>query len=301
LEAFRHAKANNLKVMPLGLGTNIIIPDTLNRLVVKNNLKGVTEEKNTLKVSSGENWHDLVIWTVKKGLFGLENLALIPGTVGAGPIQNIGAYGREISEFIVSVDVFDLDSLEKLTLNNNECNFKYRDSIFKKANKYFITSVNLRLNHIDRPRTQYKRLSEYLIQNNIDPMKTTANQVIDSVITLRTELLPDPNIIPNAGSFFKNIYVNDTELKRLRKIDHKMPSFYEKDNSHKIPVAYILEKEGWKGKKEGCIGISKQHALIVTTEEGSTYKDLINFSKKIQQSIFIKYKIKLEIEPVEFR
>ena len=298
IEAVKYANEQKLRTVILGSGTNIVLPKNLHCMILRNNLKGVIKEGRYLKVSSGENWHDFVLWTLVNDLFGLENLSLIPGTVGAAPIQNIGAYGEEIASRIVSVNTINLETLQKKIFTNDECQFSYRDSFFKKNKQYFICSIDLKLNLIDLPNTSYKSLSNFLISNNITPNNATASEVSRAVMEIRSKILPNPSVIPNVGSFFKNPFLTNSQLENLLLICAETPYFTEKNNKHKISVAYLLEKEGWKGKSYGEVGVSATHSLVLTTQKGATQKNLLNFASQIQYSIKDKYNLDLEIEPI---
>ena len=299
-EALNFANDNKLEVLIIGSGTNIIFPQKLNSLVIKNNLKGIDRKKNKLSIASGENWHDLVLWSLRNYMYGLENLALIPGTVGAGPIQNIGAYGEEISSKLTSVDVIDMKTLSEKTISQKECKFGYRDSLFKLNKNLMITRVHMELKLKDQPNTSYENLSRFLIDDNIRPSSATAMQVCRAVIALRSKYLPDPKIVPNVGSFFKNPYIDENQLASLLAIDKNIPNYKENNDLHKISAAYLIEQTGWKGIKKGQVGIHANHSLILITYDGATREEILEFAGNIKTSVKNKFNLYLEIEPTIF-
>ena len=296
LEASDYARSINLPIFPLGGGTNIVLPRKLDYLVVKNNLIGKKIVSNKVLISSGENWHHSVLWTLQNKLYGLENLSLIPGTVGASPVQNIGAYGVELSSKLISVNAIDLSNSNSLLLTNEDCCFGYRDSIFKRNKQLFITDINLQLDTKDSPTTSYSNLNSYLLKNNIDPSLASSMEVCMAVISLRSSLLPDPLSTPNVGSFFKNPIVGKKMLKELLKINENIP-FFKEGKQYKISAGYLLEQEGWKGYESNGVSISKKHSLVLITDSGVSINKITDLVKKIKENVLKKYKLSLEVEP----
>lgn len=285
------------KKIILGGGTNILFTENFNGLILFNNIKGIEiieENKNEIKikVGSGEIWDDFVSFCVNKDWSGIENLSLIPGSVGAAPIQNIGAYGVEVKDYIFKINGVDLDNKTKKTYNNSSCDFSYRNSIFKKIlkNKFFITSVIFKLNKNHKFNLSYKDLQ------HIDKNNTSLNQIRNEIIKIRNAKLPNPKILGNAGSFFKNPIVDKITFSKL--IDNYNDIAYYKvnNNSIKIPAAWLIEKCGWKGYSDNKIGVFKNHALVIVNHSSKSGKNILELSKKIKESVINKFNIILENE-----
>lgn len=275
----------------LGGGSNILLSDRLSVPVLKMSISGVEiihddGESVLIKAGAGENWHELVTWAVQKGFGGIENLALIPGTVGASPIQNIGAYGVELESLFSSLKAYDLKSREFRSFNKEECDFGYRDSIFKRELKgqMVVTSVTLRLNKREPViHDSYYALQQYLNQNNIQ--NPGIEDIYDAVIAIRQSKLPDPSEIGNAGSFFKNPIVEQKKYDELKSDWMEIPGYPDGDGSIKVPAAWLIEKAGWKGMRVGNVGTYKTQALVIVNHGGATGKEVVDFSRKIQQSV----------------
>ncbi len=287
---------NNIPFLLLGEGTNIVPTETYNGLVVQNQLKGIELlDNNTIQVSSGENWHEFVEWTVKNKKYGLENLALIPGTVGAGPIQNIGAYGSEIGNYIQEVTFYDFNKDRIGTFNQKECNFSYRSSVFKDKPELFILSVTFKLHDEPKLNLSYNSLKEQISKDGLNEKKLKPIDIFNTVKKIRKSILPNHLELPNVGSFFKNVYINKEELNKL-----KLPSdiqIFEKDDIVKISSAYLIEKFGWKGFRRGNLGISEQHSLVLITYEETSGEEIVTFSNEIIKDIYSKTGLQLEVEP----
>lgn len=283
----------------LGGGSNILFLENPAQPILKVSIKGKDTIEDSsgsvkVKIGAGENWHEFVIWAVENNYGGVENLALIPGTVGAAPIQNIGAYGIELKEVFDSLELFDMrDGIFK-TFQKEECKFGYRDSIFKQALKgvVVVTRVTLNLsteNH--RIEDSYKSLQSYLSEKRIK--EPSIKDIFEAVIDIRRSKLPDPNLIGNAGSFFKNPIINRKQFEELHKRYDEMP-FYELNSDEiKIPAAWLIEKTGWKGKRIGDVGTYKNQALVIVNHGNATGSEIFNFSKKIQHSVFEEFGIEL--------
>ena len=288
----------NIPIFPLGEGTNIVLTKKIKGAVLKVSVLGKKKKEEDVIIGGGENWNDVVLWSLKKKLYGLENLALIPGTAGAAPVQNIGAYGEEISSRLISVEVINLNNNELIYLNSNECKFGYRDSIFKREEEYLITSIKLKLNKSSKTNTSYHSLHDYLLRDDIDPSQATPHQVCRAVTSIRKKILPDPSIEPNVGSFYKNLFLNKSELQNLKNYVSDLPYFKtENDNLFKVPLAFLIEKAGLKGKRIGKCHVSDKHALVLVADEGSSSKELIKLSDFITRHILKTMKIDIEIEP----
>jgi UDP-N-acetylmuramate dehydrogenase len=249
-------KISNLKdSFIIGGGSNILLTKDVEKTVVINQTKGictVKEDENfiELAVASGEDWHEFVMYCIQKGYGGIENMSLIPGSVGAAPMQNIGAYGREIKDVLTYVNAVDLDTLEMKKFTNEECEFGYRESIFKKSAKgnYFIVDVGIRLtkkNH--QINTSYGDIEKWLNTNQIESPKI--KDVSNAVIAIRKSKLPDPNDLGNSGSFFKNPIISSTHFKELIKKFPSIKSYPVSDQEVKVPAGWLIESLGWKGKR----------------------------------------------------
>lgn len=297
LSAVTHAKDNNLNFIVVGGGTNIVFSkQNFKGLVIKNSIKGKKIIADIVILSSGESWHDCVLWTLKNNLYGLENLSLIPGTVGAAPVQNIGAYGKDISEFIEYVKVINLKTLEVELLSNSQCEFKYRSSLFKQEVNYMIVEVALKLSYDKSVHTHYKSLSDYMIKKGMDILNSTPEEVSSCVCEIRKNILPDPRIIPNVGSFFKNITLDDKAFKELQNI-LPTPFNLDENNNFKVSSAFLIDSAGWKGRIKGEVSVSSKHSLVINTSGIATGNEVIVFANAIIEDIKSKFNVVLEIEP----
>lgn len=290
---------NNEKLF-LGGGSNVLITRNFDGLVVINNIKGIdilneNEEEVLIKANSGENWHDFVEFTVGRGYWGIENLALIPGTVGAAPMQNIGAYGVELRETLVNVEALNIKNGEKRIFQNEECDFGYRSSVFKNTLKgeYFISAITLKLSKLENKKINYAVLQNYLADNNIEVAHS--RDVASAVSSIRRTKLPDPKILGNAGSFFKNSFVEKEKLEELKINYPEIPSF-EEGGRFKIPSAWLIEQCGYKGKKEGNVGMHERQALVLVNYGGATGQEIKDFSDRVISSVKEKFGIALEKE-----
>ncbi len=300
-EAIKFSKSKNLDILILGSGTNILLTSNFDGIVFKNNIKNRASNNEEVILGAGENWHESVLWTLEKKIYGLENLSLIPGTVGAAPVQNIGAYGVELSSMLVSLEAINLKDGELVTINNNECKFGYRDSIFKKnKNFYLITSIKLNLSRQSKTNAHYKSLRDYLIKDDINPTKATPNQICRAVTSIRNRILPDPLKQPNVGSFFKNLILDQIAFEDLQKEIKSIPFFRLNNGQYKVPSAYLIEKAGWKGYKEKEVSISKKHALVLLSSGKAKSKDILNLASRIIQDILEKYNVELKVEPTVY-
>ena len=283
----------------LGGGSNILLLNNLDQPVLRVSIPGIevtgeTEEMVTVKAGAGVNWHTFVEWCVDHNYGGVENLALIPGTVGAAPIQNIGAYGTELDQVFESLTAFFIESGEFKTFNGEECRFGYRDSIFKQElkGKVVVTSVSLKLTKGDhRLNTNYRSLAEYLQEAGIS--KPGIRDIFEAVITIRKSKLPDPSLIGNAGSFFKNPVVNIEVHDRLKNSYSEMPSYKVDEQQMKIPAGWLIEKAGWKGKRVGNVGTYENQALVIVNFGGADGEEIYNHALTIKESVSEKFGIDL--------
>lgn len=317
LEIFQPVQLNNLykkgffdkqKTFVLGGGSNVLLKDHLNYPVLKISIPGievVQQNSNSVEVSVGAGvvWHDVVEWAVDHDYGGIENLALIPGTMGAAPIQNIGAYGVELEQVFKDLDYFDISSGNFRTLIREECEFGYRDSIFKHKLKgqAVITRVTIKLKKSGNysVNTSYASLSEYLSDRDID--SPGIRDVFDAVVSIRQSKLPDPGLLANAGSFFKNPVVDEQTLLRIKKLNPGMPFYNLSDTKYKIPAGWLIEQTGWKGKRSGNVGTYKNQALVIVNHGGATGEEVYQHALKIIESVKEKFGIELvpEVNIVE--
>lgn len=297
---------NPRKDLVLGGGSNILfvndVPGTvyLNRITGRNIVKehdGCAQ----IEVGAGENWHQLVCWTLDQGLHGLENLSLIPGLAGAAPIQNIGAYGVELSSVLETVTAWDWKNSVWVILNKGECRFGYRDSLFKstKTHRYLITSIRLRLSRQFEPQLDYAALRDALSTTGVD--QANAKQVSDTVIRIRQQKLPDPAINGNAGSFFKNPVISMDKAETLRMRFPNLPTWPAGTTQAKLPAAWMIEHCGWKGFQENGAAVSSQHALVLINQSQASGRHILDLSAKIAHSVEQEFGVILDIEPKIYR
>jgi UDP-N-acetylmuramate dehydrogenase len=270
-------------------------------LVVHNILKGIHLEKEDenhvwLRVEAGEIWHELVMYAIRKGWAGIENLALIPGTVGAAPIQNIGAYGVEAKETIENVCAWHWEEKTFVTYKNTDCNFGYRDSIFKTSlrDKVFISSVTFRLNKKPVFNTSYGPIQKELEKMNVSELSIKA--IADAVITIRRSKLPDPKQFGNAGSFFKNPAISQQHFELLQTNYPDIPSYPFNEISVKVPAGWLIEKCGWKGYRKHNIGVHQKQALVLVNYGNAKGEDIWELSGEILESVKQRFGIILERE-----
>lgn len=288
------------KFMILGEGSNVLFTKNFNGDILSIDLKGMhirenTEEYVIMEVGAGENWHNFVETCVRNSYYGVENLALIPGRVGAAPVQNIGAYGVEQSDMFASLKAIDIETGELVEFNKEECKFSYRDSIFKSSNKnkYIIVSVLYKLFRHKEFNLSYKALADEIKKFFIeDP---DLEYIFNSVIRIRKIKLPDPNELGNAGSFFKNPIIEKVQYEKLKQIYHDIPA-HDFEGKIKTSAAWLIEKCGWKSKIHGGAGVSEKHSLVLVNVGFATGQELFELSEKIIKSVFDKFGITLERE-----
>lgn len=290
-EAAHWAQAHEVPLFPLGGGSNVLINDAgLNSLVIKIELSGVkrVEQANNTVVliaGAGENWDDVVSFAVAKRLGGLENLSAIPGTVGAVPVQNVGAYGREVKDVIEWVEVFDTQTLTVKKLTNSECQFRYRDSIFRReeGERLIVTRVAFSLTLDTAPNAEYKDVSTYLRERNIK--NPSIADVRTAVVDVRTAKLPDFHTVGTAGSFFKNPVISPSKYRELLEQHPEMPG-YSEDNGVKIPMAWILDNVcRLKGFRKGAIFLHERQPLVIVNQGGARARDIKQFAEEIRYRV----------------
>ena len=287
-EAFQFIKKNKIKFLILGEGTNVVFTKPYDGLIIKNSFKKEKKiYKNKVKVSSGYNWDRFVRFCIKNSLYGLENLSGIPGTVGAGPIQNIGAYGEEISDYIEHIEVFNLKTGNVEILNNMNCNFDYRDSLFKKHKHLFIKNVFFKLKEKFIANNSYQDLQDYRFKK--------ASELRQRVLRIRNQKLENYLTKPNVGSFFKNPLINKKDLKKLLSEEADL-KFYKHDALIKVSAAWLIERCNLKGMQFNKARVSKKHSLVLINEDKSP-NSILKLKNKVKTTVSKKYNIRLEEEP----
>lgn len=300
-ELYNTNKYKTVKKMILGGGSNVLFTRNFLGMVVKMEIPGVEvvqdgSESVIVSFGAGESWHQSVLWAVENGLGGIENLSLIPGTVGAAPMQNIGAYGVEIKDVFHSLEAYEVKTGKIVRFYNEDCKFGYRYSVFKGArkNNYIITKVFLRLSKKPVFNISYGNLKETLEAMGVEQLSLKA--VSQAVINIRQSKLPDPAEIGNAGSFFKNPIVESDYFDSLRAAFDRIPGYKVDDNSTKIPAAWLIDQCGWKGHRRGAIGVHDKQPLVLVNHGGGKGQDIVNLSKDIQKSVYSKFGVELETE-----
>ena len=296
--AVKFAKSHHLPILPLGEGSNLVLPKALKAMVIHIALKGMyirykDQKRKLVTAAAGENWHDFIGWTLTQNAHGLENLSLIPGTVGATPIQNVGAYGVETAHYLYEVLVYDCDSEQSITFDTKACCFNYRDSIFKTNPQYIILSVTFALDSLFTPILTHETL-KHRLQSCNQPI--TAQNVRNTVCAIRQEKLPNPSQIANVGSFFKNPIISEEYVKQIKKQYEDIPC-YQSNGQWKLSAGWLIEKTGLKNKRNGPVGLHEKHALVLVNYANATQRQVIDFAKYIQNEVTKKFNIFLDIEP----
>ncbi|MCO8042961.1 UDP-N-acetylmuramate dehydrogenase [Acinetobacter bohemicus] len=298
--ALDFAAQQQLNSLILSGGSNMLLPERIHALVLHMNIRGIEllhadEHHQFLQVGAGEVWHDFVLWTTAQQLYGLQNLALIPGRVGASPVQNIGAYGVEVGEFIDSVQVYDRQTKQFGSIAAADCQFAYRHSIFKDdPTRYVITHVT------------FKLLKHEDLKLNYGDLKTavgdhlTAENLQQQVIAIRQSKLPDPKDYPNVGSFFKNPVVDQTDFDQIAANFPHLPHYPQPNDRVKIAAGWLIDQAGWKGKQLGPVGMFHKQALVLVNYGQASLKDVQYTYHAVQQAVWAQFRIMLEPEPVLF-
>ncbi|QIO07462.1 UDP-N-acetylmuramate dehydrogenase [Acinetobacter shaoyimingii] len=299
-EALAYAEQHGLNVLILSGGSNMLLPSHIDALAVHMQIQGIEilaedNTTHTVRVGSGQIWHDFVLWTTEHQMYGLQNLALIPGLVGASPVQNIGAYGVEVGEFIDYVEVYDRIEKKLTRINAQDCHFSYRHSIFKDdPNRYVITHV------------VFKLLKQPNLKMNYGDLKTamgddiTAENLQRQVIHIRQSKLPNPNEYPNAGSFFKNPIISQAQYNALSESYPQAPHYPQGNDQVKIAAGWLIDQAGWKGKQLGKVGMFQKQALVLVNYSDADLSDVQATYRAVQQDVVKKFNILLEPEPVLF-
>ena len=293
-------------VVVLGGGSNVVLPAELDRFVVRVELKGITPVESSdqtawrIDVAAGEDWHDWVEIATKNGWFGLENLALIPGTVGAAPVQNIGAYGVELKDRIESVTDWHIPEGRLVTLSKDSCGFAYRDSIFKRdaLGTWLIVSVRFLLPKKWMPVLSYPDLKNHVVLSRLEPAHVKAEQILQAVCEVRRAKLPDPAVLGNAGSFFKNPVVSENQYLLLKAQFPALIAYPQTDQTFKLAAGWLIERCGWKGKRLGAVGVHDRQALVLVNYGGAQASELMALAHEVRASVKAQFGVDLEIEPV---
>ncbi|MEE4257975.1 MAG: UDP-N-acetylmuramate dehydrogenase [Bacteroidales bacterium] len=300
-ELVQNDAVQNKRLLILGGGSNILFTKDFDGLVIRNGISGIQETRlndKQVRVTAGAGvvWDDLVHYCIEKGYAGIENLIAIPGCVGAGPIQNIGAYGVELKDTFYSLEAIDLKSAEKKTFYKKDCEFGYRDSVFKRHLKgqYFITSVSLDLHLEHKPDVSYGAIREELQKKGVQEIGI--NDVAEAVATIRGQKLPDPEVAGNAGSFFKNPVVEEKKYLDIRNCYPEIPSYKGKKGLVKIPAGWLIEQCGWKGKVHGNAAVHDKQALVLVNRGNATGQEVTELAEMVRQSVLDEFGITLEFE-----
>jgi UDP-N-acetylmuramate dehydrogenase len=300
-EALYDNQFHMTKRLILGGGSNVLFTKDFDGVILKINIKGIKKIKENadfvwIKAGAGENWHDLVLYTIENNWGGIENLSLIPGLVGAAPLQNIGAYGVEIKDSIHEVKALNIPTTEVHVFDKSDCQFGYRESIFKNEakDKYVVLSITLKLAKNPKFNVEYGAIMDVLAEKFISELSVKA--ISDAVISIRQSKLPDPAEIGNAGSFFKNPEITKEHYGELKGKFEEIPSYPIDQNHVKVPAGWLIEQAGWKGHREGDIGVHAKQALVLVNYGNGTGQQIKDLSEKIQKSVFEKFGIKLQAE-----
>lgn len=302
---YRNARKENLPIFVLGGGSNVITHDEVfEGIVLLNKIKGFeiiaeTDETTDVKIGAGEVWDEVVEKAIGLGLQGIEAMSGIPGTAGAAPVQNVGAYGQEIADTLISLEAYDSKTDTIVTISADECDFSYRNSIFrdKEKGRYCILNITLRLNKAEPKPPYYASLQKYIDENDIREVNLSVIRV--AVLNIRSEKLPDPAELPSAGSFFKNALVEKWKLEELQKEYSDIPNYAMSDGRYKIPTGWLIDKAGLRGYRSHGIRVYEKNALVLVNDSATGYDDLAAIREEIVQIVFDKFGIKIEQEPLE--
>ena len=300
LDAVAYANLTDLNILVLSGGSNILLPEHVHSLILHMDIQGIecledSTDRQVLRVGAGENWHKFVLWTTTQQLFGLQNLALIPGLVGASPVQNIGAYGVEAGEFIQSVQVYDRQQNQLRSILAEDCQFAYRHSIFKdEPHRYIITHVTFALPKHAELKLGYGDLKAAVGE------ELTLENLQQQVIQIRQSKLPDPQDYPNVGSFFKNPVVNTQVFARISHEFPHLPHYPQPNGQVKLAAGWLIDQAGWKGKQLGKVGMFHKQALVLVNYADATLTDVQMAYRTVQQDVYRKFHVQLEPEPILF-
>ena len=302
---YRNARKENLPIFVLGGGSNVITHDEVfEGIVLLNKIKGFeiiseNDETTDVKIGAGEVWDEVVEKAIELGLQGIEAMSGIPGTAGAAPVQNVGAYGQEIADTLISLEAYDSKTDTIVTISADECDFSYRNSIFrdKEKGRYCILNITLQLNKAEPKPPYYASLQKYIDENDIREVNLSVIRV--AVLNIRSEKLPDPAELPSAGSFFKNALVEKWKLEELQKEYSDIPNYAMSDGRYKIPTGWLIDKAGLRGYRSHGMRVYEKNALVLVNDSATGYDDLAAIREEIVQIVFDKFGIKIEQEPLE--
>ena len=302
---YRNARKENLPIFVLGGGSNVITHDEVfEGIVLLNKIKGFeiiseTDETTDVKIGAGEVWDEVVEKAIELGLQGVEAMSGIPGAAGAAPVQNVGAYGQEIADTLISLEAYDSKTDTIVTISADECDFSYRNSIFrdKEKGRYCILNITLRLNKAEPKPPYYASLQKYIDDNDIREVNLSVIRV--AVLNIRSEKLPDPAELPSAGSFFKNALVEKWKLEELQREYSDIPNYAMSDGRYKIPTGWLIDKAGLRGYRSHGMRVYEKNALVLVNDSATGYDDLAAIREEIAQIVFDKFGIKIEQEPLE--
>ena len=303
-EALTYATAHKVPLLVIGGGSNLLLTQDVQGLVLRMATQGIRVLHDdglqvVVEAEAGEAWHPFVLWTLEQGFCGLENLSLIPGTVGAAPMQNIGAYGVEIKDVFAGLTALDRHTGELRDFSLEECNFAYRDSLFKhETGRWLILRVRFALSRASHLKLDYGPVQQRLAGQGIT--EATPSDVSRAICSIRREKLPDPAELGNAGSFFKNPLVSHVLAAELQALYPDLVAYPQADGQMKLAAGWLIDKAGWKGFRDGDAGVHKLQALVLVNYGGASGHDIANLAQRIQQDIAQRFKVDLEMEPNKY-
>jgi len=300
-QALAYAGDHGLPLLVIGAGSNLLLTADIPALVLRMATRGIRQLSDdgtrvVIEAEAGEAWHPFVLWTLAQGLSGLENLSLIPGTVGAAPMQNIGAYGVEIKDVFAGLTALDRQTGELRDFTLAECNFAYRDSLFKQqVGRWLILRVRFALDRVEHLHLEYGPVRQRLTEQGIE--RPSASDVSRAICSIRSEKLPDPAVLGNAGSFFKNPLVGAQLAAQIRLAHPGLVGYPQADGQVKLAAGWLIEQAGWKGFREGDAGVHRLQSLVLVNYGGATGLELLALAQRIQKDIFERFNVELEMEP----
>ena len=300
-QALAYADEHGLPLLVIGAGSNLLLTADIQALVLRMATRGIRQLSDdgtrvVIEAEAGEAWHPFVQWTLAQGLSGLENLSLIPGTVGAAPMQNIGAYGVEIKDVFAGLTALDRQTGELRDFTLAECNFAYRDSLFKQqVGRWLILRVRFALDRVEHLHLEYGPVRQRLTEQGIE--QPSASDVSQAICSIRSEKLPDPAVLGNAGSFFKNPVVGAQLAAHIRLAHPGLVGYPQADGQVKLAAGWLIEQAGWKGFREGDAGVHRLHSLVLVNYGGATGLELLELAQRIQKDILERFNVELEMEP----
>ncbi|MFJ2445933.1 UDP-N-acetylmuramate dehydrogenase [Pseudomonas sp. NPDC087626] len=300
-QALAYAGDHGLPLLVIGAGSNLLLTADIPALVLRMATRGIRQLSDdgtrvVIEAEAGEAWHPFVQWTLAQGLSGLENLSLIPGTVGAAPMQNIGAYGVEIKDVFAGLTALDRQTGELRDFTLAECNFAYRDSLFKQqVGRWLILRVRFALDRVEHLHLEYGPVRQRLTEQGIE--RPSASDVSRAICSIRSEKLPDPAVLGNAGSFFKNPLVGAQLAAQIRLAHPGLVGYPQADGQVKLAAGWLIEQAGWKGFREGDAGVHRLQSLVLVNYGGATGLELLALAQRIQKDIFERFNVELEMEP----